>query len=162
MKMKLKHLVLPLVVLLNSCGGSLSNEQRQELKEGREKQEIRKVTEAELISETMERGKAIITQAEEIKTNSQQLEKLAITNNIKLKWVQPGSGGALEVEQQIIEAYIMSSVGGDLPDNVQLYGDDSLLYTKPVMNVLPDGAFEIEGMWSLLFSKRDLILSMSK
>jgi hypothetical protein len=161
MKVKLNHLILPLLTLLYGCGGSLSNEQRQEMKEGREKQEIRKVTEAELISKTMERGKAIVNQAEEIKTNTQQLKKLAITNNIKLKWVQVGSGDALEVEQQIIDAYIMSSAGGDLPDNVQLYGEDSLLYTKPVMNVLPDGAFEIKGMWSLLFSKRDLILSMA-
>lgn len=159
--MTIKHLLLPLVVTLYGCGGSLSNEQRQELKEGREKQEIKKVTEAELISGAIERGKKIVTQAEEIRTDSQQLKKLGFEHKVKLKWIAIGSSDALDVEQQIIDAYIMSSAGGDLPENVQLYGEDSLLYTKPVMNVLPDGAFEIKGMWSILFSRRDIILSMS-
>ena len=161
MRMRIKYLLFPLVTLIYGCGGSLSNEQRQELKEGREKQEIKKVTEAELISEAMEQGKTIVALAEAVETDSEQLKKLRTEKKVKLKWIAIGSSDALEVEQQIIDAYIMSSAGGDLPDNVQLYGEDSLLYTKPVMNVLPDGAFEIKGMWSILFSKRDVILSMS-
>jgi len=83
MKVTIKHLLLPLVVTLYGFGGSLSNEQRQELKEGREKQEIKKVTEAELISGAIERGKKIVTEAEEIRTDPQQLKKLGFEHKVQ-------------------------------------------------------------------------------
>jgi hypothetical protein len=79
---------------------------------------------------------------------------------MKVKWLKAGTNNALEVEKQIIEAYIISAINGELPDNIQFLGNDSLLYTQPVVEKLPDGAIEVKGMWSITFSRKDVILHL--
>ncbi len=151
-----------LLILLTGCGGSLSNEQRQEMKDARSKQEIRKVTEAELIEEAIKSGRELVEKAKPIADDIGKLEALARTNNARIKLVEAGSKNALEIEKQIIDAYVVSIALSDLPENIQMIGDDSLLYSQPVVEHLPEGAVQIKGIWSITFSKKDIVLSMSQ
>ena len=70
------------------------------------------------------------------------------------------------LEQQLIEAYLADE-SGSMQDNVQEkrngQGDyDSLLYTRPVTKTLPDGSEQLEGVWNIWLSKKELILSIGK
>jgi hypothetical protein len=94
--------------------------------------------------------------------NSSTQDSLATAQKVKVRWIIPGSTTALEVEKQIIEAYLISSVNGGMEDNIQRLGTDSLLYTKPVTEELPDGSENVKGMWSIRLSKKQLILGMSR
>jgi len=153
---------LLILLLYAGCGGSLSNEQRQEMKEARGKQEIRKVTEAELIEEAVKLGRELVQKARPIADDTDKLETLAKTNNTRIKLVEVGSKNALEIEKQIIDAYVVSVAVSDLPENIQMIGDDSLLYSQPIVEHLPEGAVQIKGIWSITFSKKDIVLSLSQ
>jgi hypothetical protein len=88
-----------------------------------------------------------------------KLDSLGRAKGATIRWRVPGSSNALAIEQQIIDAYVMNPTA-DLPDNVQNLGTDSVLYSRPEVSVLPDGAVAIEGVWSVRFAKKDLILEM--
>lgn len=82
---------------------------------------------------------------------------------VRIHWLAPGKAHGLEIEQQLIEAYLNSMLTGTpLQDNVQKIGEDSLLYTNPVVITRADSSIEIKGTWNIWMSKRELILSMGK
>lgn len=148
--------------MICACGGSVSNEQRQEMAQAREKQVIRKVSEAELLDAVLKQGRDVVTRAEQFRGSAHKLDSLERITNVKIKWLTPYADDALEIEKQVIEAYIMSSIEGTAPENTQLIGEDSLLYTKPVTELRSDGIQEVKGIWSLTFSKKQIILSLSE
>ena len=153
---KVKWIVLSLLL---GCGGSLTKEQQEEMKESLKSHEIKRVTEAQLLEEGLHTGREIAAWAGGLK-ESDRLDSIKTSSKATIRWVTTDSNEALAIEKQIIEAYLMNVVTGELPENIQLVGDDSLLYTKPVIHKLPDGAVEIQGMWSIMLSKKQLILSM--
>jgi hypothetical protein len=145
---------------LMSCGGSLSEDQRKQMKEAREQQSIKKVSEAELMEEAFKRGRAIVDLTE---VNPLAADSLAETYRFELRWLEPGSSGASEIERQLIEAYLNSMMmGEELKDNVQRLGNDSLLYTKPLVVELPNGVVEVKGTWNVRMAKKHLVLAMDK
>jgi len=149
-----------LLTLLAGCGGSLNEEQRKQLKEGREQQKIKKVTEAELTEEAFTKGRSIITFVER---NQAKRDSVMMASHVVVRWLEPGSANASEMERQVIDAYLNSvMMGGSLSDNVQRLGTDSLLYTKPVVLERPDGTVEVRGTWNVSMSKKELVLSMNK
>jgi hypothetical protein len=157
----LSLLSIVVILFLTHCGGSLSNEQRQEMHEARSKQEIRKVSDAELMEETIQRGKALTQKAILVANDGDRLSKLARDNRATIRHVEVGAKNALEIEKQIIDAYVLSAMSGDLPENVQMIGEDSLMYTLPDTENL-NGAVEIKGIWSITFAKKDIILSIGE
>jgi hypothetical protein len=86
-------------------------------------------------------------------------------NNGKVRWLVPGATNALDVEQQLIEAYV-SSPTGDIQDNVQKIREsngtvtDSILYSKPVLIKRNDGTDVLTGVWNIWLSRKELIRSM--
>jgi len=156
----MKKFGLVLLFLATGCGGSLSREERKELAEAGKQQEIRRVTEAEIDEAVLSQGRAITGLAMILKDDPARIDSLGRAKNVTLRWVTPGASNALSLEQQIIDAYVMSAVDGDLPDNVQALGDDSVLYSRPAVSKLPDGAVQVDGMWSVVFSKKDIVLGM--
>jgi hypothetical protein len=153
---KSRYLVC-ILFLASSCGGTLSSEQKEQMKEAQSKQEIRKVTEAELIEATLRKGRAVMEKAKALDPDISNSDTSFQVDHTKVKWLKAGTKNALEIEKQIIEAYVISAISGNLPDNVQFLGD-SLLYTQPVVERLPEGAIEVKGIWSVIFPKKDLIL----
>jgi hypothetical protein len=83
-----------------------------------------------------------------------------------IRFIIPGTTNARDLEQQLIDAYLADESGSH-QDNVQKLrnesGDfDSLLYTKPVINRMPDGSEALEGVWNMWLSKKDLVLEAGK
>ena len=146
--------------MLVGCGGSLTDEQRKQLKEGSEQQVIRKVSEAEILEEAFKKGRAIM---EELENAHVSQDSVAVNYAVAVHWLEPGSSDASEIETQLIEAYLNSMMlGEELKDNVQRIGNDSLLYTKAVVQELPDGVVEVKGTWNIRMSKKQLVLDMDE
>jgi hypothetical protein len=39
---------------------------------------------------------------------------------------------------------------------------DTLLYSRPVLTPLPDGAVNVEGVWSIYMAKKDIVRGYKK
>lgn len=147
-------------MFLTACGGSLSDEQRKQMREGSENQAIIRVTEAEILDAAFVKGRGVMSRLSE---SNPDTSKVSTEETVKIHWLAPGKEHGLEIEQQLIEAYLNSMLTGTpLQDNVQKIGEDSLLYTNPVVITRADSSIEIKGTWNIWMSKRELILAMGK
>lgn len=156
----MKKLLIVLTVLLCACGGSLSDEQRKQMREASEQQAIVKVTESEIMDAAFAKGRDVMSQLKQVNPDT---GKVSTDKKVKIHWLTPGKAHGLEIEQQLIEAYLNSMLSGvPLQDNVQKIGEDSLLYTNPVVITRADSSIEIKGTWNVWMSKRELIMGMGK
>lgn len=149
--------IFVLAFSLCACGGSLSDEQRAKIKEAEKLQEIRRVTGAEIMNAAYERGRMI---TKELKSDSMRMDSLAVVNHARIGWIAPGDTSLLKVEAALVDAIIAGLQEGIITDNVQEIGQDSLLYTWPEVATMPDSSLRYKGTWSIMLSKRYLILSM--
>ena len=140
-----------------ACGGSLTDEQRKEMREGRAKQKVKRVTEAEILEQAFTIGRNIVNGIEK---DSATIQKLATQYKSNIHFISPGESASLEIEQLLIEAYLVSIIEGGMTDNVQKIPGDSMMYTSPVADTLMDGAIAIRGMWSVHMAIKDVVLSM--
>lgn len=156
----MKKLFVLLVIILAACGGSLSDEQRKKMREASEQQAIVKVTAAEITDAAYVKGRKVMTR---LKIDNPDTSKVAQEEVVNIHWLAAGKTHGLEIEQQLIEAYLSSLLSGAaLQDNVQEIGTDSLLYTKPVVITRADSSIEIKGTWNVWMSKKELIIAMGK
>jgi hypothetical protein len=153
-KFKFGCLVLLGLVII-SCGGGLTDEQRRKIKEEMETNQIKKISEAEITEATMSNGRRLA----EILTSTNKADSLAKAENVKIKWLQAGQADVTEMERQLIEAYLTQLSGGSM-DNVQKIGTDSLLYTVPVIIKRDDGVDEVKGIWSIYFTRKQIVLGL--
>ena len=147
----------------------MSDEQRKKLHEGMEDQKIIKLSDSEIVTASLETGRMIYTAIEKLNFEPSKIDSLANQYQVKIKLITPGSDNALEVENQLIEAYIVGAETGDVQDNIQKLhvtqndeGYDSLVYTRPKVSSLPEGAVKVEGIWNIYLAKKDIIRSMAK
>lgn len=153
-----RFLLVSLSLIVMACGGSLTDEQRKKMQEAREQQAIVKVTEAEITEAAFAKGRAVMAQL----GSTSGTESVGEQAKVKIHWLEPGAD-ALEIERQLIDAYINSVIEGvPLEDNVQEIGTDSLLYTNAVVVTRPDGSIEVKGTWNIWMSKKQLIITMGK
>ncbi len=146
--------------LLFSCGGNLSEEQRKRLKEGMKQQEIRKLSDAQITEAGFALGRKIMTQLGNRLSNRSLVDSLASAYQVQIIKLQTNDSLALAVEKRIIEAY---TSGGDpnlLTDNIQKVGSDTLVYTKPIMRTLPDGASQFSHVVAIRMPKKQVVLSI--
>ncbi|MBX2944356.1 MAG: hypothetical protein KF725_00880 [Cyclobacteriaceae bacterium] len=147
------------LIFLMGCGGSLNDEQRKQMREARELNSIKKVSDVEIMEAAFAFGRDIM---EKVEAGLDQ-DSLELSRKVAIRWLQTGSSAGSEIERQVIDAYLNSMVlGAELADNVQRLGTDSLLYTKPVVVDLPDGVVEVKGTWNIRMSKKQVVLSISK
>ena len=148
------------MLLLSACGGSLSDEQRKQMREASEQQAIIKFTDAEILEAAFAKGRSVMSQ---LKDNHPDTSKVAAREAVKIHWLGAGNAHGLEIEQQLIDAYVNGLLSGtSLQDNVQKIGTDTLLYTNPVVITRADSSIEIRGTWNIWIAKRELILAMNK
>jgi hypothetical protein len=164
-----KMIVLTFVVVLFGCGGSLSDEQRKRLREGMEQQKIVQLSDQEIVTAALDQGKAIANSFRNIKSDTIHfIDSLSKRTHAHIRWIVPGKRGAADIENQLIEAYVLGMATGSLQDNIQKIRTDdkgsydSLLFSRPIITKLPDGADKLEGVWNIYLSKKDVILSISK
>jgi hypothetical protein len=167
----MKNLVLVFgILILASCGGSLTDEQRKRLKEGMETHKIVRVTDSEIVSASLDEGRAVYKALENIKFDSTKTDSIARHYHVKIRWVVPGASHALDIENQLIEAYVMGASTGSIQDNIQkLNADvhnndmyDSLLYSKPVVTKMPDGVDRLDGVWNIYLAKKEIVMELSR
>ncbi|HMQ00408.1 MAG TPA: hypothetical protein PKC24_11555 [Cyclobacteriaceae bacterium] len=154
-----------LTSLLIGCSGSLSDEQRKQLKEQMQARKIQKISEGEIMEAALKQARTIIKQmAEEIDfseaANTMELARLSEKYEVKISWVDDAIEIINEKEQQIYQAYQSMPADGRADDNLQKLGSEEFLYTTPVFTQQESEAMEFKGMWSITLSRRQVILSM--
>ena len=155
-----------ILLIIIACGGSLSDEQRKQMRENMEMNKIMKITEVEITEAAFAEGRDIMKTLERFSSDSAKLDSFLKINEGKVRFVQPGTSNARLLEQQLVDAYIADE-SGSLQDNVQKVrnddGDfDTLLYSKPVVRKLPDGSEQLEGVWNIWLPKKELVLGIGK
>lgn len=149
-----------LALIITACGGSLSDEQRKKMREASEQQAIVKVTDAEITDAAFIKGRSVMSR---LSQNNPDTGKVSREEVVNIHWLAAGKRHGLEIEQQLIEAYLTSLLSGTpLQDNVQQVGEDSLVYTNPLVITRPDSSIEIKGTWNIWMSKKELIIAMGK
>ena len=153
-------------IILMSCGGTLTEEQRKRIKEEMETQKIQKVSEAEITEASFAKGRSILAVAM-ARPDSAPPDSVQMIEGKTVRYLTPSSGNLSDIERQLIEAYIEAEEAGNLADNVQNIrsadgASDSILYTKPVVVKTQEGGEKLVAMWSVYLSKKELILSMKK
>ena len=164
--------LLFLAIALTSCGGgTLTDEQRKKMREGIEDIKIKQVSDAEIVTAAMDDGRRVFDAMEKANFDAQAKDRIARESKVKVRYIKPGTTDALEVENQIIQAYIVGSVTGATQDNIQklrsgaatsLQDYDSLLYSRPVVANQPDGSVNILGVWNIYLAKKEVVKALSK
>jgi len=135
------------------------------MREEMELHKIRKITEVEITEAAYTTARSLIAILEHSENNPHKIDSLAAASKTRIRWIVPGKSTAEGVEQQLIESYIAGAETGSLQDNLQRIRNaegetDSLLFTRPVVKNLPDGAVKVEGTWNVTMSQKQVILEM--
>lgn len=161
-----KLLMLIVFALMFACGGSLSDEQRKEMKEKMEENKIVRVTDVEITEAAFSTGREIVAKLDSLASDSSILNSFLKQKEGSIHFLKPGGSDRHILEKQLIDAYL-ADPSGAFQDNVQEVrnedgGADTLLYTKPVTRKLADGREELLGVWNIWLSKRELVVGISK
>lgn len=147
-----------------ACDNKLSDEQRKAMRENMELHKIRKISDAEITEAAYNEGRRIIADLEQADSDSTKLNATISSYKGKVRLIRPGKDNALDIEQQLVDAYLADESGG-VADNIQKIrrnnvDTDSILYTKPALVKMPDGSERLEGIWSIWLSKKEVIIKM--
>lgn len=159
--MKLWSLIA--LLFLISCGGSLNDEQRKKLRERMKEDEIKHVSEGELMTASLDYGRAIglvIQKRDPSMSNPKFIDSLENAYGVKIRSIEPGDSALLSTESQLIEAFISGVGQGAVADDVQKMDNDSILYTKPITQERPDGSVEFMRALSIHMPVRSIVLSI--
>jgi hypothetical protein len=149
--------------LLISCGGSLSSDQRKKIRENMDAKSIKKISDAELTEAALAYARNITKIIESHGSNDRRfLDSLEKAFDVQILFMQPSDSELRAVEKQIIDAYTAGGSAADLGDNIQKMGNDSLLYTKPILKERPDGSVEFTKALGLRLHKKPIILSIKE
>lgn len=130
-----------------------------------EQQKIIQLSDSEIITAALTLGQTVFNAMEKVKFNPAKIDSIALQYNVKTSWIKPGATNAREIEQQLIDAYITGIATSSMQENIQKLrtgtGDeyDSLIYSKPVVTPMPDGVENLEGVWNIYLSKKQIVLS---
>ena len=134
-----------------------------------EDQKIVKLNDSEIVTASLEMGRQIFAAMERKNFDPQKIDSIEQAFKVEIKLIKPGASNALEVENQLIEAYIAGAETGAVQDNIQKMHSiantdqyDSLLYTRPKVLPLPDGAVKVEGIWNIYFAKKEVVRAITK
>lgn len=157
---------LSLAIIFFSCGGSLTDEKRKELREKMEANKIVRVTEAEITEAAFEEGRQIVRELDSLEHDSISLRQYVDTRHGLVSFIKPGQTTSHLLEKQLIDAYL-ADPSGTFQDNVQEVRNaqgsfDTLLYTKPVTKRMADGRDQLIGVWNIWLLKKDLVREIGR
>jgi hypothetical protein len=159
----MRFLLTLLLFILIGCGGNLSEDQRKKLKDRMKSDEIKRVSEGELMSAAFAYGRSIAEVLEKRDPgmiNKTLIDSLERAFAVRISAIQPGDSLLLGIEQQLIEAYATSAGQVEIADDVQKIDSDSILYTKPIMRERPDGSVEFTRALSIHMPTKSVVLSI--
>lgn len=163
----MKSLLVPVFfAFLVSCGGSLSDEQRKEMKQKMEENKIVRVTDVEITEAAFSEGRETVAKLDSLASDSSLLDSFLEESQGRIHFLKPGGTEMHVLETQLIDAYL-ADPSGAFQDNVQEVRNaqgsaDTLLYTKPVTKKLADGREELIGVWNIWLPKKELIVEISR
>jgi len=150
-----------LLMTLSSCGGTLTDDQRKKVKEDMELHELKKISDAEITETAFTLGRSFAEVIEKTPLdNTSVIDSLQQNFHVKITPLQSSDSLLMEIEKQIVEAYITGSGKVQLTDNVQKLGTDSILYTKPVLKEMPDKSVQFLYALGIRIPKKQIILSI--
>lgn len=150
-----------MLLVVISCTGSLTTEERKKMRENMEQREIKKVTEAQILEAAMKAGRDLSTRIEKqdkTLSNPAFLDSLSRAHQIEIVSLQTGNKQLRAIEAQILEAYLAASGG----ENIQMMGTDSLIYTKPIWRERPDGSTEFLKAIGIRMTRKQVIISIQE
>lgn len=159
----MKKLLGIMIIIGASCGGKLTDEERKKLHEGMATQDIKRVTEAELQEAALTYAKSVLTDVEKVDkylNQKSKIDSVAKAREVKIYSLMPEDAALREIEKKLVEAYIAGADTGTAGDNLQRIGDDSLLYTRPVFKLHPDGSQQFSHAIAVRMSRKTVVLSM--
>jgi len=130
-----------------------------------ESKSLKKISDAELTEAALTYSRSltkIIEKRDKSLTNRRLLDSLEKSYGVQILSMQPSDSLLRGVERKIIEAYTSGSDLAGIGDNLQKMGQDSLLYTKPLMIEHPDGSLEFQKALALRIPKKMIILSIKE
>jgi hypothetical protein len=158
----MKYLI-PVCLLLIACGGKLSDDQRKRLHEGMSTQDIKRVSDADLQMAALTLSQSIMRDVEKTDRflkNSRKIDSIENARDVQIYSMIPDDSTLREIEKKLVEAYVTGADVGQVSDNLQKVGEDSLLFTRPVFKDRPDGSQEFSHAIGIKMSKKTVVLSM--
>jgi hypothetical protein len=157
----MKYLLIA-CLLLSSCGGKLSDDQRKRLHDGMSTQDIRKISESDLQEAAYALAESIVGDIEKTDRflKSPKIDSIARARVVSFYSIIPDDSTLREIEKKLVDAYLSGADAGQASDNLQRVGDDSLLFTRPVFKNRPDGSQEFSHAIGIRMSKKTIVLSM--
>lgn len=159
----MRKLAWVVILISVACGGKLTQEEREKLHDGMATQDIRRVTEAELQGAAYKYLTAVISDVEKIDkylNKKRQLDSLAAARKVSIFSLTPDGKALREIEKKLIEAYLAGTDAGTAGDNLQAIGTDSLLFTRPVFSLHPDGSQQFSHAIGIRIAKKTIVLSL--
>lgn len=156
----MKYFSLLILILIFSCTGTLTDEQRKKMKENMEMNEIKKATDAEITEAAFQFGRQtalIIQKRDKTLSNQSFLDSLSQALEVEIFALQSGNQNLRGVEKQLLEAYASEAQASD---NIQKMGPDSLLYTKPLVREHPDGSTQFTKAIGIRMTKKQIVLKI--
>ena len=153
---------LLLCLLFSACGGSLTDEQRKKAKADIERNQIMKITDAQITDAAFSYGRSIakiITDHGE-QINSTLSDSLAHSFHVKIVSLRPQDIHLSETEKLIIDAYAAISNPADFADNIQKIDPDSILYTKPILKENSDKSSAFDYALGIRMPKKEIVLTI--
>lgn len=160
--------LIPVFLLLAACGGNLSDEQRKKIRDGLEQNKIIQVSDAEIMSASLDRAHKIMEGLSAGKFSDKTIDSLETEYKASIHFVTPGATNARDIEKELIDAYILGMATGNIQENMQKMWRpdrkdyDSLLYSKPAVTRLADGSEQLEGVWNIVIARKDVVLEIGK
>jgi len=156
---------LPIIILFIAiaCGGSLSREQRKQIREKMEAGAIKKISEAELTEAAYAYSRNIVDIINNSSNQSRPfLDSLEKVYKVEIIFMHPNEPGLRGIERKIMEAYASNVGSVDPGDNLQKMGNDSLIYTKALMKERPDGSLAFTQALGVRMTKKAIVLSIKE
>ena len=155
--------ILIVIIFCGGCGGKLSDDQRKRLHEGMATQDIKRVTDAQLQESALAYAQSVIRDIEQVDISlgrKTQIDSLAHLYHVRIYTLIPSDKELHEIEKQLVDAYVAGGGTGQVNDNLQKVGTDSLLFTRPIFKEGTDGAMQFSHAIGIMMSRRIVVLSM--
>lgn len=133
--------ILLSAMLIFSCGGELSKEQKNRIRQSMQDGKIRRISPADLTEAAYVLGREITGRfsADQYLNDQAQVDAVSQEFGVKVFALKEGVK-ASEQALRVLDAYQGTPDAGDLKENIQKVGKDSILYTLPVRFERPDGS----------------------
>lgn len=140
--------------LLFGCGGSLTEDQREALKEEKESRKIRKISEDDIYEKTLQIGREVM---KEMNSND-LIAEVENKHKVDIIRVNESTPGLDVKEKEIWELYKNSdwTTADEEQENIQKIGLDYLIYTVPVVAEKEDSVF-LSAVWMVRIERREVV-----